>query len=298
MRILVNNEEIDFTLENEKTLGDVMTEIEKWIQESGFNITSLKANGKTLPLQDKNTWYGIGINDIDTLEMTASHISQLRAENLETAYQYLSLLQNALSRKDSKLFNELKVGLPFMIESLENNFLIDRKTTEGLDRIKRLKGEELISLDQNLSHEMENFIDDMKVSVKNAYNEILKPADSLKSLVEELVTSEREISEVSILLQSGRDREAMDKIVRFSDLTSRLFRILSSMDFSGIISIEELKIGGKSGKEFYRELNGILGELIEAFGIGDYVLIGDLLEYEIAPRLEMLITLAKEIQIS
>ncbi len=65
-----------------------------------------------------------------------------------------------------------------------------------------------------------------------------------------------------------------------------------------MVNINELKIGNKSSKEFYEELNSNLKELIEAFKTNDSVLIGDLLEYEIAPRIEMLIALAREIQIS
>ena len=44
-----------------------------------------------------------------------------------------------------------------------------------------------------------------------------------------------------------------------------------------------------SFEKYYNELNGFLKELIDAFQINDSVLIGDLLEYEIAPRLEGLI---------
>ena len=56
MKIVLNNEEIDFTLEDEKTLGDVLSGIEKWIQKSGFNITSIRANGKTLLLEEEKDW--------------------------------------------------------------------------------------------------------------------------------------------------------------------------------------------------------------------------------------------------
>ena len=46
---------------------------------------------------------------------------------------------------------------------------------------------------------------------------------------------------------------------------------------------------------FYQELNGVLSELLEAFAAKDSVLIGDLMEYEIAPRLEQLRTFLQEL---
>ena len=48
-------------------------------------------------------------------------------------------------------------------------------------------------------------------------------------------------------------------------------------------------------QDFYQELNGILTELLEAFDAKDSVLIGDLMEYEVAPRLEQLQTFLQEV---
>ena len=53
-----------------------------------------------------------------------------------------------------------------------------------------------------------------------------------------------------------------------------------------------------SFEEYYNELNSVLKELIDAFHINDSVLIGDLLEYEIAPRLEGLIQFIKRLKTS
>ena len=54
-------------------------------------------------------------------------------------------------------------------------------------------------------------------------------------------------------------------------------------------------ISGKDYNVFYSELNKVLKELLEAFKLKDSVLIGDLMEYEMAPRLEELKNFALEI---
>ena len=54
-------------------------------------------------------------------------------------------------------------------------------------------------------------------------------------------------------------------------------------------------MGGRGLQDFYRDLNRILTELLEAFHANDSVLIGDLMEYEIAPRLEQLRTFLQEV---
>jgi hypothetical protein len=95
-----------------------------------------------------------------------------------------------------------------------------------------------------------------------------------------------EISEISVLLQTGKDRQAMDTIVRFSELSQNLVRLVSSISPPN---------ANEDVQGFYRELNGVLSELLEAFETKDSVLIGDLMEYEVAPRLGRLRTILQEL---
>jgi hypothetical protein len=78
----------------------------------------------------------------------------------------------------------------------------------------------------------------------------------------------------------------MDTIVRFSELSQTLVRLVASIFPDN--SNEKLQA-------FYQDLNSVLSELLEAFAAKDSVLIGDLMEYEIAPRLEQLRTFLQEL---
>jgi len=52
------------------------------------------------------------------------------------------------------------------------------------------------------------------------------------------------------------------------------------------LDLDALGIKGAPLAQMHRELNKILGEAAEAIKMGDCVLLGDLLEYELAPRAE------------
>lgn len=52
------------------------------------------------------------------------------------------------------------------------------------------------------------------------------------------------------------------------------------------LPLEDLRIGDQTVREFHDDLNGYLREAAEALKSGDSVLLGDLLEYELAPRAE------------
>jgi hypothetical protein len=79
----------------------------------------------------------------------------------------------------------------------------------------------------------------------------------------------------------------MQSVVEFTELTQKIARIFPALQ-AGHESPSSLTIDGTSIEEFYLGLNKILTEITDAFGSKDIVLIGDLLEYETAPRLRQL----------
>ncbi|MQY76900.1 MAG: hypothetical protein GH155_04645 [Spirochaeta sp.] len=125
--------------------------------------------------------------------------------------------------------------------------------------------------------------------------EISNPVKALNNLALELEKCISEISDVSLLLQTGKDRKAMEAIIRFTELNENLIRVFLNLKMSRSEESEELTIDDMSLKEFYTELNTVLKELVEAFHSQDSVLIGDLLEYEIAPRLESIKILGQDL---
>jgi hypothetical protein len=72
----------------------------------------------------------------------------------------------------------------------------------------------------------------------------------------------------------------MEAVVRFSELCQRLLGLLGRLGVPAV--------GGQAPREFFEALNRVLQELVSAFQARDTVLIGDLLEYEVAPRLRQL----------
>jgi hypothetical protein len=91
----------------------------------------------------------------------------------------------------------------------------------------------------------------------------------LKSYVQRL-------PEVSVLLQTGKDKAAMDTIIGFTDT---VHSVLALVPF--------LPPDPERGR-LIADLTPVLRDLVAAFDAKDSVLIGDLLEYEVAPRITKL----------
>ena len=111
-----------------------------------------------------------------------------------------------------------------------------------------------------------------------------RPGDSLGRCVGLLRGCMAELKDVSVLLQTGRDKPAMEIVIRFADVVQSL-----PMDLLPFLPDTERA-------RILVELTPILRDLVAAFGSRDSVLIGDLLEYEVAPRVERIVPLLEKTQ--
>jgi len=293
LEIRLNDTVLDFTLENEKNLGEVIEQIDLWLQGSNLALTSITFDDKELLSLPAPEWQDIPVEKVKTLKLVAKPGYEVLAINMETILEFLSLLQKALENHDIKLLEELQEGFSVMTESVIKHLPGNQQTELALAELSNLinsmsweKAE--VNKALHLTNQLAETFDKLLAEINN-------PVKALNSLALELERCISEISNVSLLLQTGKDRKAMEAIIRFTELNENLIRVFLNLKKNRRQEIEELTIDGMSLEEFYTELNAILKELVEAFHAQDSVLIGDLLEYEIAPRLESIKILGQDL---
>ncbi|RKX98248.1 MAG: hypothetical protein DRP55_08350, partial [Spirochaetes bacterium] len=93
MKILVNEKSIDFTLENESKLGDVIRNLEKWIAQSDNVIRSVRVNNRDLNLDNfnndvNNNESNMKIEEIKTVEIVTSNKLDLAFDAMSTIDEY------------------------------------------------------------------------------------------------------------------------------------------------------------------------------------------------------------------
>lgn len=108
--------------------------------------------------------------------------------------------------------------------------------------------------------------------VEAALHELARLRDSVAAFY-------RTIGDLPLLFQSGKSAEAYHQLTLFTELLEQVNRILAL-----------LPIDGKADAFREMDLAPILRQLAEAFEADDAVLIGDLMEYEIAPKIEILLS--------
>ncbi len=309
MEIAVNNEKIDFTLENERTLGEVIAAVEAWLNKSNLVAASIylvlrdsDKQERDLIEEPEENWSGTPIGRIERLVITARLVMEIQFSNIQTVLSYLDLLKSAVEKRDQSKIEDLLQGREDTFKSL-NLIYTSSLNPSSLQEINDLRSlleganaETILAWPDGVRKRALDIIEVLDGMLSTRLDEMINPFTVLASSIKELELASNEIKDVSVLLQTGQEQKAMAAIIEFADLSQRLLRVLSSLEESSHISLKELKIGEERASSFFADFNGILRELLGAFDTKDTVLIGDLLEYEVAPRIELFLNFLREVQ--
>ena len=289
MNITINEQAIDYTLENERNLGEVLTGIREWLGNSGYKVSSIEYDGTTvIPGGDDGmNWQQTSVDQIANLDITVLSATEQYGQDLFTIHQYISLLQRAISAENHELIKDLKGELPYIV----NNIDAVMGSTNEYGRILEKLVEESGIFQGELKptvQQLQSYLQNLLILLQSRLSEVTQPLTELRATAESLRTLVPQLMDVSVNLQTGKDKAAMDSVIEFTEISEKLIRLYRILQNLGIADVSTTQIEGQDFKSFYAELNDIFHELEDAFNSRDSVLIGDLLEYEIAPRTERL----------
>lgn len=109
--------------------------------------------------------------------------------------------------------------------------------------------------------------------------------DNLKQIGQEFNNLIEPLKQIPVEMQSGKDACAKQTIIKLSD-TMNLFCSLITWSSLFPETFGQLKVEDKDFSQFLGDFSKILNDFKDALENSDSVLIGDLAEYEICPRLE------------
>jgi hypothetical protein len=293
MRLLINGEEVSYTLENERTLGDVVRGVQAWLNASGFLVTGVAADTRDLLSSPEQEWSPKPVAGVAELTVLAAHTGDMRIEHWRTVHAWLGMLSDELTAPakapdgpgDLDVLGELVAGLPETLESFAANPFLP----PGSDLAKRFEAQfrgmpaaQIRSWPAEKRAEAIALLGDLRSRIEARLNDARQPREAAARCVATLKGLLGSLSEVSVMLQTGRDRAAMEVVIGFTDAAQELIDLLPFLP-------PEAERG-----RLVSELTPVLRELASAFDARDGILIGDLLEYEIAPRMERITPLIEK----
>jgi len=265
MEIRINGQAADITPENEKTIGEILSFIDLWLTNLGHSISGLAIDGKAADAARLDEIFSMETNRVNILDIYTSSAAKL------TATALLNLLG------DIDEFEELKF-------EDKNNFA---NSWEQKAQAKFIKENipELFSTCIDLFTHGGVGCQTLRSITEERLREVSDPVSEF-SKIEPLVNETcARLVDLPLDIQTGKDGRAAQTIQIFSGLTEKILRITNQFILQGFLYQDDDE---KSLIQVINGFSGVLKELLDAYERQDSVLVGDLAEYEAAPKLQEL----------
>lgn len=283
MILTIDKKIIDFTLENETVLKEVIENINLWLSENQLIIEKLYVNNEDYSMHDLD----IDLEDISNIDIETLTFTELNINNLSWIKYFFERLIIAIETWNLIELNQVKSEIPFVIKHLPTILSLDNKTPENTYSEKLSSFLEKYNFfdckDETVNKdEVILFLNNIVLLLTERLHEYINARQELKSSIEILLTLQEELESVSILLQSNKSNEAAIIMNKFTNVFHKILRIIKfNLNNSDVTHGQKLD-------SFTNGLDDILNELIEGYESQDTVLIGDILEYELSPKIKVL----------
>ena len=269
MKIRINGMDAGIQLETEKTVGEILAALENWLAGTGHRLSGLSINDEVIGAGSLDLYFDKDIDTIETLDLMTSSLPELIAESLFRLMEDIDTYEAAdfgekgpfAERwKESPEARLLAEQSPVLFDWVQKTFSGEGLGPQGL----RLLAEERLRELQDPAGEM----------------------DRAKALVTGVCTR---LEELPLDIQTGKDSKAVETMNIFSGIAEKIFRVFNVLKMEGF-PVQDIMAGDMPVAAYITEFNNILQELLRAYEQHDTVLVGDLAEYEMAPRLNGLYT--------
>ena len=250
-------------------MGDVLAGLESWLSGSGCRISGVTINGETATSSSLDEAFVRDLQGIETLDIIVSSWTDLALQ------AYLSLREDCVLYGHSSFDERAAIRSQWEQDgsspSAAARFLKE-EAGDFYDLAQRsFRGEGLSSEDLVL------LIDERLRELENPQEEILNTETLITGIAQRL-------EDLPLDIQTGKDSRAAETVQLFSRIGEKLFRLLNLMRLQGL-PIENFTVDGMPVRDFIEDFGAALRELTSAYENRDAVLVGDLAEYELAPRL-------------
>jgi len=262
MEIKINGRTADITIDNEKTVAEVMAGIEQWLSGSGHRLSGLSIDGQSADLSSLDIVFAKEIDTINTIDILTMAITELAVISIVNLLADIDEFDNLSYDGRINFYTNWKERpqAVFALEQMPDLYsFFEAAFLNGA-----LSSQTLRSITEERLREIQTPVDEFS---------------NLRPLLEETCTR---LTDLPLDIQTGKDAKAAQTIQIFSGITEKVFRVYKQLEIQGYIP--ETAAEKNLTQQIY-DFNGMVKELLTAYEKNDTVLIGDLAEYEIAPRL-------------
>lgn len=293
MEILVNGDALAVEAGPGATLGEVLAAADELVDKSGSIIIGIKIDGVDLGAEDYGEEAKRPADGIASIKIVAESAREVRIRTMQTLLELVALAGRAAEGEEAGAgdWRALREGATDIRDAFGGLFSADELS------FVRLIADELAAAGDAPDAAARALVAAQAGKVASVFGERLAelrdPASEMKAASALFESRAQELADLPVLLQTGKEDRAMKTVLFFIEVFNKVIRLMPELGHAGV-DASAVRIEGKGVAEFYGEFNGVLRELTGAFEHKDAVLIGDLAEYEILPRMRGFFAAIKE----
>lgn len=311
MDIQINNFPVEITLEEEKTVKDVVNSISDWVNERELIFIGIDIDGNHFGIDEVPELSIDGVNVLNCIvqsradivyetlnegiiycDRVIDYMVEIRqdgaeADELEDLVSGMEWLQDVFSTATTLLSMSLEdVKFRDHNAAYYVNQLLEMKHTI-IKYLSEMKENEIPALDETLFHNLKEIFAIFMVSqeMKRLIVESIDSPDtlivSLKEIRKVLPDQVKNLEETAVAYQSGKDEEAVEKLFQFIDFMFDYTRTCYQIAPVFNIDLREIVVDDISLDDKNRELQSLLHDTLEVMENNDMISLADILEYEI-----------------
>jgi len=310
MEVIINKEKIEFNLDGNENCGSIINDLRSWLYQKRHIMLRTIINGAeyTSALHD-----GLSIPEIQSIELDTEHIEILTLNSLSELKNYADRVDDNITKisanpskfddqKIIELFMQMKDGYSWCIKAVENiarvlqtsadNIQINTLNKTFISNINEIdpifdpaairdiiSSGKITQINNTLLKIIAELFSDLKQKkTLLSFDELIEKAEELQNLLNHL---KEELISVSEKLQIGESAEAMnllkEKFVTLESITQFFNQAQHSISFD----YHTLIINDKPMQSYLDDYLKLLKELLDSFETKDYVMLADLIEYEL-----------------
>ena len=328
MEILINDERLDFTLEKEKNLGDIIKGLEECVLKNGNVIESITVDNRIIPFDYSSADFHKNISTINQLKIITQSQTELAVNTLITVGEYINKIKDEYSKQECIECHEVILeGLKLIQEGIVDSLrMLHIKSMFIIKEGGRTLADILMMLNKLIVKYEKQYLDDQGIrSLTALLNEViyilprvfhwaviknhetfkdverLSAISYLKIIFTDLLficsQSVNKFDDIGKNLQLGEDRLAFNDLYYLTELFDEIIIILNfgknTESFDRILTLHQKD----EFERLFRQIMDRLKKTEQVFKDGDMITLGDVFEYEIKPLFENLLLFMGKIKI-
>lgn len=296
MNIYIMGTKIDYRIENEQTVRDIVESILEIVNNYGQTITELRVDGKIFYPENPKL-AEISIDNVTNLEIEVASFFEISSSLISSLPLFIENFINHIKNNtlDFGTFNEAKLWIIDVLSSSLNIIFTMMKSSETIKKrdilIERLSKFSFSSIEEKENKEkLIDLLEEIKTFGLNISNLISKISEKETMFFDTTIDNNmsetlRLLDEIPMKLQTGKDKEALEEIYELSELLIETLEIINSVITASYYNKELVNtLNNYNYEKFLNEVKLITSNIIDAISNNDLILASDIINYELSEK--------------